>query len=262
VGFAGYRALPSDGEHDSNRWWDADAEDYLNEHGQVLGNDDFLWCPEGWYERDVHLLGPIEGLDLLEVGSGASQCSRWCTAQGARTVALDLSAGMLRQAARLNATSPDPVPLVRADARVLPFADASFDVAFTAFGALPFVADPTTVHQEVARVLRPGGRWVFSVTHPMTWVFPDDPTGEHLTVQRSYFDRTPYIEEDDDGRVTYAEHHHTLSDLLTSVLTAGLVIEGVHEPEWPNGWTHVWAGWGPGRGALVPGTLIMQTRRP
>src|SRR5690349_23010429 len=30
--------------------------------------------------------------------------------------------------------------------------------------------------REVARVLRPGGRWVFSVTHPVRWSFPDDPT--------------------------------------------------------------------------------------
>ena len=28
---------------------------------------------------------------------------------------------------------------------------------------------------EAARVLRPGGRWVFSVTHPIRWAFPDDP---------------------------------------------------------------------------------------
>ena len=29
--------------------------------------------------------------------------------------------------------------------------------------------------REVARVLRPGGRWVFAVNHPMRWIFPDDP---------------------------------------------------------------------------------------
>ena len=38
------------------------------------------------------------------------------------------------------------------------------------------------VMREVARVLRPGGRWVFSVTHPMRWAFPDDPGPEGLTV--------------------------------------------------------------------------------
>ncbi|HMO11650.1 MAG TPA: class I SAM-dependent methyltransferase, partial [Actinotalea sp.] len=69
-------------------------------------------------------------------------------------------------AARLNAASPSPVPLVRADARALPFADDVFDLAFTAFGALPFVRDVGAVHREVARVLRPGGRFVFSVNVP------------------------------------------------------------------------------------------------
>ncbi len=262
MSFAGYRHVPEHADRDANRWWDADAVDYLAEHGPVLGDDDFLWCPEGWYERDVALLGDLTGLDVLEVGGGAAQCSRWCAAHGARAVCVDLSSGMLTQASRLNAASPTPVPLVQADACALPFADDAFDIAFTAFGALPFVSDPGVVHREVSRVLRPGGRWVFSISHPMAWVFPDDPSGENLTVQRSYFDRTPYVETDDDGRLRYAEHHHTIADVLGSVLAAGLVIDGVLEPEWPEGWTHVWAGWGPGRGAKVPGTLIVQASLP
>ncbi len=68
-----------------------------------------------------------------------------------------------------------PVPLVQAGAERLPFRAASFDLACSAFGAVPFVADPGRVMAEVARVLRPGGRWVFAVNHPMRWVFSDDP---------------------------------------------------------------------------------------
>ena len=102
--------------------------------------------------------------------------------------------------------------MVQADARALPFADASFDVAFTAFGALPFVPDAERVHASVARVLRPGGRWVFAVTHPIRWAFPDDPGEAGLTATRSYFDRTPYAEIGESGSVLYAEYHRTLGD--------------------------------------------------
>ena len=73
------------------------------------------------------------------------------------------------------------VPLVQADAQYLPFRDAPFDIAFTAFGAVPFVADSARVMREVARVLRPGGRWVFATTHPTRWAFPDDPGPDGLT---------------------------------------------------------------------------------
>ena len=39
------------------RWWDADADDYHAEHGEFLGDDRFVWCPEGLDEADAGLLG-------------------------------------------------------------------------------------------------------------------------------------------------------------------------------------------------------------
>ena len=81
----------------------------------------------------------------------ASGCWSWaaaprpapagCAGQGAEVVALDLSAGMLRHAREAADRSGVRVPLVQADALALPFADESFDMVCTAFGAVPFVAD-------------------------------------------------------------------------------------------------------------------------
>ena len=65
--------------------------------------------------------------------------------------------------------------MAQCDGAALPFADTSFDLVVTAYGVMPFVADSAGVMREVARVLRPGGRFVFSTTHPMRWAFPDDP---------------------------------------------------------------------------------------
>ena len=49
-------------------------------------------------------------------------------------------------------------------------------MVFCSFGALQFVADIDVAVAETARVLRPGGRFAFSVTHPTRWSFPDDPS--------------------------------------------------------------------------------------
>jgi len=256
VAAAGYRPADAASTVRGNRsWWDAEAADYLAEHGAFLGGSRFVWGPEGLDEADAALLGDVDGRDVLEVGCGAAQCSRWLAARGARVVGLDLSAGMLDRAR-------GRVPAVQADARHLPFADATFDLAFSAYGAVPFVADPQVVMSSVARVLRPGGRWVFSVTHPVRWAFPDDPGPAGLTAVRSYFDRTPYVEEDEAGRVLYAEHHRTLGDRIRDVVGAGLVLEDLVEPEWPAGHDRVWGGWSPLRGRLLPGTSILVTRRP
>jgi SAM-dependent methyltransferase len=246
----------------NRRWWDAAAPAYLAEHGGDLGDVDFLWCPEGLREADARLLGDVAGRRVLEVGCGSAPCSRWLRAAGADVVGLDLSGGMLARAAVLNRSSGVTVPLVQADAAALPLADASVDLACSAYGGLPFVADAEGVLREVARVLRPGGRFVASVNHPMRWPFPDSPDPADLRIVSSYFDRTPYVETGDGDEVVYVEHHRTVGDWVRAVVGAGLVLEDLVEPEWTPGRTENWGQWSPERGALVPGTLILVCHRP
>ena len=241
----------------NRRWWDAAAPAYLAEHGADLGDVDFLWCPEGLREADAHLLGDVAGHRVLEVGCGSAPCSRWLRTAGADVVALDLSGGMLARAAELGRSTGVTVPLLQADAAALPLTDASFDLVCSAYGALPFVSDARAVLREVRRVLRPGGRLVASVNHPMRWPFPDSPDPEDLRIVSSYFDRTPYVEVDDEGAVSYVEHHRTVGDWVRAVVGAGLVLQDLVEPQWTPGRTENWGQWSPERGALVPGTLIL-----
>ncbi|MDQ2755877.1 MAG: class I SAM-dependent methyltransferase [Actinomycetota bacterium] len=250
-------------------WWDTEADDYYLEHGGFLGDDDFVWGPEGLREADARLLGDVRGARVLEIGAGAAQCSRWLASQGALVVASDLSRGMLRQAQTIDrrgetASTPQsrPVPLLQCNGLALPVADASLDVVFTSYGVIPFVADSAAVMREAARVLRPGGRFVFSTTHPVRWTLPDDPGEAGLTVSHSYFDRTPYVEQDATGRATYVEHHRTLGDRVRELVGAGLELVDLVEPPWPPGNQQVWGGWSPLRGGLVPGTAVFVTRRP
>ena len=116
--------------------------------------------------------------------------------------------------------------------------------------------------REVARVLRPGGRWVFSTTHPLRWALPDDPGEAGLVVRSSYFDRTPYVEEGLDGAAVYVEHHRTLGDRVRELVAAGFVLDDLVEPEWPDDNDQVWGGWSPHRGRLVPGTAIFVSHLP
>src|SRR5918997_519987 len=260
-----HRTVDAGESQRANRaWWDADADDYLAEHGADIGEVDFLWCPEGLREADARLLGEpadLVGRRVLEVGCGSAPCARWLAMQGAHPVGLDLSGAMLRHAAALDATTGVVVPLVQAGAERLPFADASFDLACSAFGAVPFVAEPERVMREVARVLRPGGRWVFAVNHPMRWMFSDDPGPDGLTVTQSYFDRTPYVVIEAAGVPTYVEHHRTLGDRIRDLVAAGLVLDDLVEPEWSDGRQTVWGQWSPLRGGLFPGTAIFVCHR-
>lgn len=244
-------ATPQETVEANRAWWDGEAGSYQADHGAFLGGAELVWGPEGLREADAGLLGPLEGLRVLEIGAGAGQGSRYVATAGGAAVATDLSVGMLRT----GQTAPPGVPMLTCDARALPFADASFDVVFTAQGALPFVADPELIMAEVARVLRPGGRFACSMPHPIRWAFPDVPGEGGLTATMSYFDRTPYVERTG-GRTSYVEHHRTLGDRIRDLVAAGFVLVDLVEPEWPPGHDRVWGGWSPLRGRLLPGTAI------
>jgi SAM-dependent methyltransferase len=191
------------------------------------------------------------------VGSGAGQCSRWVRRQGGRAIGLDLSLRQLQHSRRLDEETGTVVPSVLGTATQLPFGDASFDVVFSSFGALQFVSDIAHALAETSRVLRPGGRFAFSITHPTRWMFPDDPGEAGLVASQSYWDRTPYVEVDDaTGVVSYVEHHRTLGDWVALLAGAGFAITDLLEPEWPEHHDRVWGGWSRTRGLLTPGTAI------
>ncbi len=239
--------------------WDRYADEYQATHGAFLGDAGFVWGPEGLTEDEARVLGDVDGRDVLEVGSGAGQCSRWVVAHGGRGIGLDLSFRQLQHARRIDEESGVRVPSVLGTATQLPFADDAFDVVFSSFGALQFVADIEAAVAETARVLRPGGRFAFSITHPTRWVFPDDPTEAGLTATQSYWDRTPYVEVDDrTGATTYVEHHRTLGDWVALLASAGFVLTTLLEPEWPEGHDRIWGGWSAVRGRVTPGTAVFR----
>lgn len=260
----------TDGETTSanRRWWDAAAEDYYAEHGDFLGDAELVWGPEGWREDELRLLGPPgswRGARVLEFGAGGAQGGRWLAAQGAQVVSTDLSPGMIEVAKGVNrrlGAGGSPTPeLTVADACALPFAASSFDLVVSAYGAVPFVADSAALMRELARVVRPGGTVAYSTSHPIRWVFPDVPGQAGLTVSGSYFNTDPYVESDAAGRVTYVEHHRTLGERVREAVAAGLTVENLVEPPWPERNEQTWGGWSPLRGALIPGTLVMVLRR-
>ncbi len=242
--------------------WDRTADDYQDEHGDFLRDVGFIWCPEGVDEADARRLGAVDGRLVLEIGCGAGQCARWLTSQAARVVGVDVSLRQLQHGRRIDDATGITVPTACATATALPIASGSVDIACSAFGAFPFIVDIDVALREVSRVLVPRGRLVFSVVHPSRWMFPDDPSSQGLTVTRSYFDRTPYVETDGTGHPSYVEPHHTLEDWTQALLGAGLAITGLYEPPWPDGHDRVWGAWGPVRGALVPGTLIISAKNP
>jgi SAM-dependent methyltransferase len=161
--------------------------------------------------------------------------------RGAIVTALDLSATFVAAASR---AAPD-IAHVRADGAALPFPDAAFDLV-TAFMSVMDMADPDAAIAEAARVLRPGGRFQFSITHPVNtnpmrrWVTDERGIRRALAVG-DYFAEGPLTERWTFGAAperlrsrhdlfTITSHHRPLSAWLNAVTAVGLLVEQVAEP--------------------------------
>ena len=120
-------------------------------------------------------------------------------------VATDLSAGMLERGPSDQRHGGRPTAAASrwcsATAPRSPSPTRPSTVVFTAYGVVPFVADSGRgAWREAARVLRPGGRFVFSTTHPVRWAMPDDPGEQGLTRDASRTSTAPpYVEQDAAG---------------------------------------------------------------
>ena len=97
---------------------------------------------------------------VLDVGCGTGRSTRDAARSAAPgpVLGVDLSSQMLEEARRRAAAEGiTNVSFEQADVQVHPFAEASFDVAISSFGAM-FFADPVAAFANVRRALRPGGR--------------------------------------------------------------------------------------------------------
>ena len=109
---------------------------------------------------------PLEGTRLLELFSGTASLALMAAERGARAVALDRSAAMLRVAGEKAARAGFQLSRVRGDSALLPFREGSFDRVIACLGMheVPVAAMELAL-EESFRVLAPGGRLVIMDFH-------------------------------------------------------------------------------------------------
>ncbi|HSS35015.1 MAG TPA: class I SAM-dependent methyltransferase [Patescibacteria group bacterium] len=168
--------------------WNADADAYQARHAAQLAADGGMtWGVWHVPESELHVLGEIDGRDVLELGCGAARWSIALALAGARPVGLDLSDRQLEHARRLMAEAGVDFPLLHASAEAVPLPDRSFDIVFCDHGAMSF-ADPYRTVPEAARLLRPGGLLAFShASAILDLAWADDAERAGTTLVRDYF---------------------------------------------------------------------------
>ncbi|HET9782392.1 MAG TPA: class I SAM-dependent methyltransferase [Candidatus Dormibacteraeota bacterium] len=123
--------------------------------------EDIKWGVFDNLEADVRILPDMNGLDVIELGCGTAYFGAWLKKAGARrVVGIDITPAQLDTARRVNEETGLGLEFIEANAEEVPLPDASFDIAFSEYGASIW-CDPDRWIPEAARLLRPGGELIF-----------------------------------------------------------------------------------------------------
>lgn len=174
---------------------------------------------------------------VLEVGTGEGQVARAiAAAHGATVVGIDPTERQI-EVAIARGGGPD---YHLAGAEQLPFDDASFDAVVCCL-VFEHIDAVDAALSEVARVLRPGGRFVFCLNHPLLqtpgsgWIDDQilDPPEQYWRIG-PYLTEQATIEEVEKG-VFIRFVHRPLGRYVNAMIDVGLTLERMIEPAPPQG---------------------------
>ena len=201
---------------------------------------------------DLERLGDLTGLDVVHLQCHLGTDTVSLARLGARrVVGVDLSPGSLRRARLLAERAGAEIEYVEAnvyDAREA--VDGAFDLVYTSIGVLCWLPDVTAWARVVASLLRPGGRFLLRDDHPMFMAVGED-VSSGLRLEQPYFQRDAPLTWQDDGSyietpagtdpIAHRTNHqwnHSIGEILTALLAAGLVLDSFEESP-----CSAWAPW-------------------
>jgi len=165
------------------------------------------------------MLPDVFGKTVLDIGCGDGTDAYFYLQSGAIFVAgLDASKELLEKAKQKHQGVIFHYGLFEK----IPFEDSKFDFVFSKY-ALMTSSELLPVFLEVNRVLKPGGTFMFLVTHPIRQFY------EKKKQNKDYFQKEIVDSICFDGLVTFKEPSHTLREYLSDYMLSNFTLEGYDE---------------------------------
>jgi len=211
----------------------------INARAKSYNLDGFRKGESSLKPLELRELGEVRGKSLLHLQCHFGLDTLSWARLGAMVTGVDFSPEAICLAHRLSAELSIPARFIESNLYDLPgVLEDRFDIVFTSYGVLCWLPDLKPWAGLIARYLKPGGLFYIAEFHPVNHVFDNERTTKELTVRYSYFHRDEPMKWEDDG--AYAdpgqkaglpsfEWTHNLSDILNSLIRAGLVIEQFNE---------------------------------
>lgn len=212
--------------------WDAKVEPHLQ--SEFYAVKDFINGKNALRSIELELLGDIAGKTILHLQCHFGQDSISLARAGAMVTGVDFSEKALEAAQDLAQKCEQNVRFICSDLYDLPnHLDEKFDIIFTSYGTVGWLPDLEKWAGVISHFLKPNGNFVMADFHPFVWMYDDYFT----KIEYSYFNTEDIIELVDG---TYAKKdaaistetvswNHPISEILQSLIKAGLVIEVFQE---------------------------------
>jgi SAM-dependent methyltransferase len=222
--------------------WDEATE--IHGRANVYGIEDFKAGLCRLHRVEVEEVGDVSGKRLLHLQCHFGIDTLSWARRGARVTGADFSPQGIALAKRLAEETLLSAEFVCSDLYSLRDnfdAAAQFDIVYASYGVLNWLPDLDGWARVIAHYLKPGGFFYIVESHPAARIFPIDedmPKAKTFRPFFSYFHdpagiRWPatadYADASAVHQVATHEWQHTLSDIINSLLRAGLALEFVHE---------------------------------
>lgn len=169
-------------------------------------------------------VGDVRGLKIFEAGCGPGILAEYLIHEGAKVVAFDVSPKMIELAKERN---PKNATFFVADgARPLPLGveyNGQFDMVVASL-AIDYIRDWSVPLSEFHRLLKPKGRFIFTIQHPLgswNWYKPESAFGVQY-VEASWKGFT-------DEPVTMPDYYRSFEEVINPLILAGFKILRVED---------------------------------
>lgn len=168
--------------------WTKANQEYTDARARdAWASDEITWGMFGVGDAAVGVFDGVSGKAIVDLGCGTAYMLAWLARRGARVTGVDPTPAQLATARRMQRDTGLEFPLVEASAEEVPLPDASFDIAFSEYGASIW-ADPLRWIPEAARLLRPGGRLAFLCNSVLSVLCSPDEGKVDERLHRSQFE--------------------------------------------------------------------------
>jgi len=168
--------------------------------------------------------------DVLDLGCGSGKFAAKVKSWGGNVIGVDQSNTMIEIARREH---PE-IEFYVGKAEEIPFDDKKFDLIYSCL-MVHYIKELNPLFAEVARVLRNGGKFIFSFHHPFAEVTKEVWNGStHEVTMDPYFHNEEYRWSMLDGKMELVSYHHTFETIFSSLNENYFLVERLIEPTPPD----------------------------